>query len=67
MAGCGNTYGKNYDPASMREAKNHVTDLLEEDHPDSKQRSVRRDLRHKQKEVQQHELPQRKKSRDLER
>ena len=46
-----NAYGKNYDPSSMREAKNHVTDLLDEDHPDNKPRSVRRDLQQAQEKV----------------
>ena len=60
-------YGSSYDYAAMREAKNQVADLLSENHPDSKTRSVRKDLQQKQKKVQQHELPQRKMSRDLDR
>ena len=60
-------YGKSYDPATMRKAKDQVADLLDEDRSDNKSHSVRLDLQHKQKEVQQRELPQKKKSRDLER
>lgn len=60
-------YGNRYDYTIMREAKNQVSDLLGEDRPDSYPHSVRRDLQQKQKEVQQRELPKKKKSRDLER
>lgn len=51
----------------MREAKNQVSELLCEDLSDSKPRSVRRDLQQAQKEVQQRELPKKKKSRNYER
>ena len=60
-------YGSSYDYATMCEARNQVADLLSEDRPDSKTRSVRKDLHQKQKEVQQRELPPRKRARDLER
>ena len=60
-------YGNSFDYATMREAKGQVSDLLDEDRPDSTPRSVRQDLRQKQKEVQQRELPQRKKAKELER
>ena len=62
-----NAYGSSYDYTTMREAKNQVSELLCEDLSDSKPRSVRRDLQQKQKEVQQRELSQKKKSRDIER
>ena len=60
-------YGNSFDYATMREAKGQVSDLLDEDRPDSTPRSVRQDLQQKQKEIQQRKLPQRKKSRDWER
>ena len=44
-------YGNSYDYTTMREAKNQVADLLGEDHPDSKTRSVRRDLQQAQEKV----------------
>ena len=44
-------YGNNYDYATMREAKDRVSDLLDEDHADSKPRSVRRDLQQAQEKV----------------
>ena len=44
-------YGSCYDYATMREAKKQVADLLGEDRPDSKPRSVRRDLQQKQEKV----------------
>ena len=47
-------YGSSYDYTTMREAKNQVANLLSEDQPDSKPRSVRRDLQTAQKEVDQH-------------
>ena len=56
-----------YDYATMREAKNQVANLLGEESTNSKPRSVHRDLQQKQKEVQQHELPPRKRAKDLER
>lgn len=62
-----NAYGRSYDDTTMREAKNLVSELLCEDLSDSKPRSVRRDLQQAQKEVQQRELPKKKKSRDYER
>lgn len=62
-----NAYGSSYDYTTMREAKNQVSELLCEDLSDSKPRSVRRDLQQAQKEVQQRELPPRKRTRDLER
>ena len=62
-----NAYGSSYDYTAMREAKNQVSELLCEDLSDSKPRSVRRDLQQAQKEVQQRELPPRKRTRDLER
>ena len=60
-------YGANYDHTAMREARNLVADLLDEECPDNKPRSVRRDLQQKQREIQQRVLPQKKKSRDFER
>lgn len=60
-------YGNSYDYDTMREAKNQVSDLLDEDSSGSKPRSIRRDLQQKQEIIQQRELPKRKKSRDLDR
>ncbi len=64
-------YGNSYDYATMREAKNQVADLLGEDHPDSKTRSVRRDLQQAQEKVslrEQERAQQRmKKAKNLER
>ena len=48
-------YGNNYDQATMREAKDRVSDLLDEDRVDSKPRSVRRDLQQAQEKVKQRE------------
>ena len=60
-------YGISYDPSSMRDAKSKVADLLDEERNDNAPISLRESLRQKQKDLQQHELPQRKKSRNLER
>ena len=60
-------YGNSYDYAAMREAKKQVSDLLDEDRPDSKPRSVRQDLQQKQKEVHQLDQSKKKYSRELER
>ena len=62
-----NSYGVSYDLSVMRTAKDKVTDLLGEARSDTAPISLRENLRPKQKEVQQHELSQRKRSRDLER
>ena len=60
-------YGNSYDYNTMREAKNQVSDLLDEDRPDSKPCSVRRDLQQKQKKVHQLDQSKKKNSRALER
>ena len=60
-------YGNSYDYNTLREAKNQVSDLLDEDRPDSKPCSVRRDLQQKQKEVHQLDQSKKKYSRELER
>ena len=44
-------YGSSYDYATMREAKDRVSDLLGEESIDSKLRSVRRDLKQAQEKV----------------
>ena len=44
-------YGNSYDHATMRGAKERVSDLLDEDRADSKPRSVRRDLQQAQETV----------------
>lgn len=51
----------------IKQAKADVAKLLGEESEVAKSRSLRENLRQKQKEVQQRELPQRKKSLDLER
>ena len=61
------TYGKAFDHATLQEAKNQVPDLLGEDRSDSASISLRENLGQKQRDAQQRELPQKKKSRDLER
>lgn len=48
-------YGNSYDYATMREAKDQVSDLLGEESIDSKPRSVRRDLQQAQEKVKQRE------------
>ena len=60
-------YGTRYDPSAMLDAKNKVSDLLGEERSGTAPRSLRENLRQKQKSAQQRELPQRKKSRDQER
>ena len=60
-------YGNSYDYNTMHEAKNQVANLLGEESIDVKPRSVLRGLQQTQKEVQERELPQRKRSRDLDR
>ena len=60
-------YGNSYDYNTMHEAKNQVANLLGEESTDVKPRSVLRGLQQTQKEVQERELPQRKRSRDLDR
>ena len=60
-------YGNSYDYDTMREAKYQVVDLLDEERGDSVPISLREKLKQKQKEVRQRELPQRKKSRELDR
>ena len=60
-------YGISYDYATLQEAKGQVSNLLGEERGDIAPRSLRENLMQKQKEVQQHELPQRKKARDQER
>ena len=45
-------YGNSYDYATMREAKDQVSDLLDEDHADSKPHSVRRNLQQAQEQIQ---------------
>ena len=60
-------YTWQYDADTIKQAKADVAKLLGEESEVAKSRSLRENLRQKQKEVQQRELPQRKKSRDLER
>ena len=60
-------YTWQYDADTIKQAKADVAKLLGEESEVAKPRSLRENLRQKQKEVQQRELPQRKKSRDLER
>ena len=48
-------YGNSYEYATMREAKDQVSDLLGEESIDSKPRSVRRDLQQAQEKVKQRE------------
>ncbi len=60
-------YTRQYDADTIKQAKADVAKLLDEEPVTVKPRSLRENLRQKQKEVQQRELPQRKKSRDLER
>ncbi len=62
-----NAYGASYDPAATRDAKNKVADLLGGEHNDAASPFFRENLRQQQKEAQQHEIPQRKKSQYLER
>ena len=65
-------YGNSYDYATMREAKDQVSDMLGEDHADSKSRSVRRDLQKAQEKVKHREqertrqTPNKKKAKDWE-
>lgn len=47
-------YGESYDYATMREAKDRVSDLLGEEPIGSKPRSVRRDLQQAQEKVREH-------------
>ena len=60
-------YGSSYDYDTMSEAKDHVLDLLDEARSDTATISLRENLKQKQKEVQERELPSRKKARGLER
>ena len=52
-------YGNSYDYATMREAKNQVADLLGEDRPNDKPRSVRRNLQQAQEKVREQESERR--------
>ena len=61
-------YTWQYDADTIKQAKADVAKLLGEEPAATKPRSLRENLRQKQKEVQQRELPQKKKmSRDVER
>ena len=60
-------YGSSYDYATMREARNQVSDLLGEEYTDSPSRSLCEILKQKQQEVQHREVPHKKASRELER
>lgn len=60
-------YTWQYDADTIKQAKADVAKLLGEESEVAKSRSLRENLRQKQKEVQQRELSQRKKARDLER
>ena len=50
-----NAYGNSYDYATMRVAKDRVSDLLGEEPVADKPRSVRRDLQQAQEKVKQRE------------
>lgn len=58
---------RQYDTDIIKQAKANVAKLLGEEPASIKPISLRENLRQKQKAAQQRELPQRKKSRDLER
>ena len=60
-------YTWQYDADTIKQAKADVAKLLEEEYTATKPRSLRENLRQKQKEVQKRDLPKRKKSKDLER
>ena len=60
-------YTWQYDADTIKQAKTDVSKLLDEEPAATKPRSLRENLRQKQKEVQQRELPNKKKSLDLER
>ena len=60
-------YTWQYDADTIKQAKADVSKLLNEEPAATKPRSLRENLRQKQKEVQQHKLPQRKNAMDLER
>ena len=60
-------YTWQYDAETIKQAKVAVAKLLDEEPAATKPRSLRENLRQKQKEVQQRELPNKKKSLDLER
>ena len=61
------TYTRQYNADTIKRAKTDVAKLLGEESAATKPRSLRENLRQKQKEVQQRELPNKKKSRDWER
>ena len=61
------TYTRQYSADTNKRAKTDVAKLLGEESAATKPRSLRENLRQKQKEVQQRELPNKKKSRDWER
>ena len=60
-------YTWQYDADTIKQAKANVAKLLGEEPAVAKPRSLRENLRQKQKEVQQRELPKKTKSRDWER
>ena len=60
-------YTWQYDADTIKQAKADVAKLLDEEPAAANPRSLRENLRQKQKEVQQRDLPRKKKSRDLER
>ena len=61
------TYTRQYDADTIKQAKADVTKLLDEEPAATKPRSLRENLRQKQKEVQERDLPKRKKEKDFER
>ena len=61
------TYTRQYDADTFKQAKSDVAKCLGEESAVIKPRSLRENLRQKQKEVQQRELPKRKKSTEWER
>lgn len=60
-------YTRQYDADTIKQVKADVAKLLDEEPAVAKPRSLRENLRQKQKEVQQRELPKKTKSRDWER
>ena len=61
------TYTRQYDVNTIKQAKADAAKLLDEGPSPTKPRSLRENLRKKQKEVQQRELPKRKKAKEWER
>ena len=61
------SYTSQYDADTIKQAKADVVKLLGEEPTSTKPRSLRENLRQKQKEVQERELPKRKKAKEWER